>query len=198
MVRRTTQSKSAGGNSGLTPFRVLTRGGNNPICVPTPVDFFNIGVIPLTQGKFAIVDNADLEELSSHKWYALKHPNNRWYAVRDKYLDGERTHIRMHRQLMKATKGQEIDHRNRDGLFNCRCNLRFCTRSQNNSNQQPKEGTSKYKGIYWHKPNKKWIARIKLNQKHYYLGSFVNEVEAAKAYDEKAKELFGEFARTNF
>ena len=61
-----------------------------------------------------------------------------------------------------------------------------------------KVGSSKYKGVTWHKMGKKWVAAIQLNRKQYHLGHFSNEIDAARAYDEKAKELHGEFAYLNF
>ena len=86
-----------------------------------------------------------------------------------------------------------------DGLNNQKANLRICTRSQNKMNGKSyKNSSSKYKGIWWVKKNKKWRVRIRLNNKTIHLGYFKDETEAAKAYDSKAKELFGEFARLNF
>ena len=57
---------------------------------------------------------------------------------------------------------------------------------------------SKYKGVYWHKKDKRWQAQIGENKKRTYIGSYTNEMDAARAYDKKAKELHGEFARLNF
>jgi len=60
------------------------------------------------------------------------------------------------------------------------------------------KGSSMYKGVYWHKLAKKWGARITKNYKQHHIGLFISEKKAAMAYDEKARELFGEFALTNF
>jgi hypothetical protein len=57
---------------------------------------------------------------------------------------------------------------------------------------------SKYKGVYWEKRYRKWCAAIWFEGRNHYLGSFDVEIEAAKAYDRKAVELFGEFAYLNF
>lgn len=153
--------------------------------------------IPLTQGKFALVDDEDFEELSKHKWYANK---IRWifYAVRNIGTRPNRKAILMHRQIMNAKKGQEIDHRNGDGLYNRKSNLRFCTTKQNQHNQKSQIGSSRFKGVSWSKNNKKWLARIGFNYHQKYLGLFDNEIEAAKSYDQKAEEMFGEFANLNF
>jgi hypothetical protein len=59
-----------------------------------------------------------------------------------------------------------------------------------------KNNTSGYKGVYLH--HKKWMAQIKYKGKIMRFGVFEDIVDAAKAYDKKAKELFGEFAFTNF
>jgi len=154
--------------------------------------------IPLTQNKFAIVDDDMFEYLNQWKWYARK-GGNTFYAVRNvgKYLNQKKIH--MHRQIMNAQEGQEIDHINHNALDNRRTNLRTCTRAQNQHNRKiNRNSTSKFKGVYWNKVRRKWQARVSLNGKRPYLGSFNNELDAAKAYDKKAKELFGEFANLNF
>jgi len=106
--------------------------------------------------------------------------------------------IRMHRLILKAQKGQQVDHINGNGLDNRKDNLRFCTSSQNYQNSRKRKNcSSKYKGVWWHKQSKKWQTGIVLNYKNYHLGYFTNEIEAAKAYDLTAAEFFGEFARLN-
>lgn len=168
----------------------------------------NMKQIPLTQGKYAIVDAEDYGELLKHKWCALL-SHGIWYAARCfPMIKGKKlSMILMHRQIMNAQKGQKIDHRDGDGLHNQKCNLRFCNHQQNMYNQKkPSNCSSEYKGVFWHKGyiykdkqyEGKWHAQITLNYKTIYLGYFDSEIEAAKIYDLKAKELFGEFARTNF
>jgi hypothetical protein len=87
---------------------------------------------------------------------------------------------------------------NHNKLDNQKHNLRLCTTSQNNMNQIPTRGISKYKGIYWHNRNKKWVAQIKSGNNRIHIGCFENEKDAARAYNEKAIELFGEFAYLNY
>jgi len=93
----------------------------------------------------------------------------------------------------------QTDHKNKDGLDNRKSNLRTCCKSQNMSNRKIQlNNTSGYKGVYWHKYARKWMASIKVNKKPIYLGLFVDPIEAALAYDKNAVEKFGEFADTNF
>ncbi len=156
--------------------------------------------IPLTQGKFAIVDDEDYEWLNQWKWCVSKQKNGDYYAVRrTRKEEGPNSKwILMHRQILKAQLGEQIDHRNHCGFDNRRNNLRFCTNSQNQHNRVPQIGTSKYKGVCWQKVAKKWLSQIKHNNNRIYLGCFENEKDAARAYDAKSRELYGEFAGTNF
>ena len=82
--------------------------------------------IPLTQGKVAIVDDADFDWLNQWKWYAI-HRRSIWYAETRDRSTGRC--IRMHRLITKVQPDLQVDHRNRDGLDNRRCNLRCCTNS---------------------------------------------------------------------
>lgn len=156
--------------------------------------------IPLTQGKFAIVDDEDYEELVQYRWHYTK----AGYASR--YGGGGRKNhisIYMHRQIMNPPPGFEVHHKNSNRLDNRKCNLQIATHKENLSHQIKPKGnfTSRYKGVKWIKTGKRrkrWVATIKVNYKDIHLGYFGSEVDAAKAYDEKARELFGEFAKTNF
>jgi hypothetical protein len=101
----------------------------------------------------------------------------------------------MHR-LFAGAPGMDVDHINGNGLDNRRCNLRPATRSQNNMNRAKRRGVSKFKGV---SPKRgKWRAYLKTGKKQHNLGVFESEYDAARAYDVKAKEMFGEFARVNF
>lgn len=151
--------------------------------------------IKLTQGKFAIVDDEDFEELSKHRWYF-----NRRYAIRNIALGGgKHAPFYMQAAIMGKREGLEIDHRNGDKLDNRRENLRHVTRSQNLQNQRPdRKGTSsQYKGVCWDKARKKWIVEIRIGGKANNLGRYESEYNAAMAYNEAAARLFGEYARLN-
>jgi hypothetical protein len=150
--------------------------------------------IPLTQGKVALVDDADFEFLSQFKWH-LKRPSKKarvLYAVAHQpNTTRNSTKLRMHRLLLPGAK--EVDHINGDGLDNRRQNLRAATKPQNMSNMQKhRDNESGFKGVSRHQ--KRWCARIR----NEFIGVFQSPLEAAKAYDAAALALFGEFARLNF
>lgn len=155
--------------------------------------------IPLTRNKIAMVDDKDYEWLMKYNWITLKQRKD-FYAIRNSrsLITGRRIHIRMHREILMAPIDMLVDHRNHNGLDNQRKNIRLCTHSQNQHNRLPQHGTSQYKGVHWDKNNKKWIVQIAYNGIRSRLGSFADEREAAKCYDARAEELFGEFAYVNF
>jgi len=157
--------------------------------------------IPLTQGKFAVVDDHDFEALNKHKWYAARRINKTriiWYAARTLYIrKGKYRTVQMH-QVILPTEG-ETDHKDGDGLNNQRSNLRSATHAQNQWNSGKTPGcTSRFKGVTRLKDCARWIASIRIDNKTQYLGCFANEAGAARAYDAAARKLFGEFARLNF
>jgi hypothetical protein len=154
--------------------------------------------IPLTEGFIALVDEDDYEKAISIRWYLEKRVPWTPYAMGHPLKHDRQKTIRMHRFIMDAKQGQVVDHINGNGLDNRKENLRFCTLAQNHFNQVKTRGVSKYKGVYWHKPAKKWCANIHYNGKTTGLGLFIDEDDAARAYDTVAKELFGEFANLNF
>ncbi len=152
-------------------------------------------LIELSYDKYTIVDAEDYDRLSKYKWCAVRTGQN-WYA---KTLDQNGYRLILHRLITDAPKGLIVDHINHNGLDNRKSNLRLCTHQQNNYNQRPYPGkTSRFKGVCLDKRRNKFIARIQIYGKRIHLGCFHDEIEAAKAYDKKAKELFGEFAYLNF
>lgn len=153
----------------------------------------------LTRGQVVLVDDDDYMWLSQWKWSADSN-GNRWYAIRMvKTEEGQDKKIYMHRQILNAPPGVLVDHINHDGLDCRKENMRLCSVSQNNHNQRRSSAnTSRYKGVTWDKNRNKWMAKIKADGRHIYLGRFVNEIEAAQAYDQAARKHFGEYAHTNF
>lgn len=155
--------------------------------------------IPLTQGKFALVDDEDYEFLNQWKWYANTSGGN-ICASRANPLGSRFAPLAMHRVIMNPGSKLLVDHKNHNTLDNRKSNLRVCNHIQNSANrlkQKPKS-TSKYKGVHLRAENGNFIARISINKKRIYLGDFKTQKEAAKAYDLAAKENFGEFACLNF
>lgn len=153
--------------------------------------------IPLTQDKFAIVDDCNYEWLSKYKWYAKKDKNT-YYAVRNSNNENSKQKlIFMHREIIKTSANKQTDHRNGNGLDNREINIRICTNSQNNQNRHKVWGKSMFRGVSWYKRYEKWQVKIRLG-KLIHCGYFHTEIEAARAYDEKALEIFGEFAHLNF
>lgn len=153
--------------------------------------------IPLTQGKVAIVSAEDYERINQYKWCAVCN-RGVFYAARCK---NGRT-VFMHSMVLTTDPGKELDHIDCDGLNNQRHNLRPATRGQNTRNRNiQSNNTSGFKGVSWHKVTQKWRATIKIPDappgKFVHLGLFLSKEDAAAAYDSKAVELYGDFARTN-
>lgn len=93
----------------------------------------------------------------------------------------------------------DIDHINGDRTDNRIENLRLASRGENLRNMRVSgKGSSKYKGVSWHKAAGKWSAQITLDNKKKHLGLFEEEISAALAYDTAAKEFYKDFAHTNF
>ena len=152
--------------------------------------------IPLTQGKVAQVDDEDFEWLNQWRW--CFHGDG--YAERRSARISGKSHIIfMHRLIAKTPDGFETDHIDGDGLNNQRHNLRICSNAENQHNRGVQtNNTSGYKGVVWDRQRQRWLASIRINQRLLFLGRFETAEDAAQAYDEKAKILFGGFARTNF
>lgn len=159
-------------------------------------DFF-IGacmkLISITKGKFAMVDDEDYEWINQWSWYCDKEYAARWIS------GGNGRASFMYGDILKTPDGLFTDHIDHNGLNNQKYNLRVVTNAQNQMNRKSNKHTSSiFKGVYWHKKDKRWQAGIGLDGKRIYLGNYKSEVDAAKTYDLAAIELFGEFAHTNF
>jgi hypothetical protein len=152
--------------------------------------------IQLTKGQCAIIDDDDFERVSKFRWYAQWSEGMKAYRA-CRSFNGQS--IYLHRFIMDAPSGMVVDHINHDMLDNRKENLRLATHAENMRNRRatPKN-TSGYKGVSWSSFYKVWKVQIQKDGKSQFIGCFIDPVEAAKAYDVKAKELFGEFAFLNF
>lgn len=146
--------------------------------------------IALYGNRIVLIDAVDFEVVAQWRWSF-----DGKYATRKPGRKGRK--IYLHRFIMNAMPGVEIDHINGDKLDNRRCNLRITTRQQNSLNARGKGGTSQFKGVAWDKANQKWMANIMINGRNHRIGRFRDELEAARAYNDAARELHGEYARLN-
>tara|TARA_R110000744_G_scaffold208917_1_gene327734 strand:+ start:308 stop:859 length:552 start_codon:yes stop_codon:yes gene_type:complete len=160
--------------------------------------------------KVSIVDDEDYDRVveavtnyrkdgslwkNTGKWYAWASSSGKFYAV-----NGNR-HQSIHRVVMNAPNGMDVDHINGDALDNRKENLRICTRSENCWNKKVRsDSKSGFKGVYV-RPNNRYYAYIgdpDRKSRHISLGTYGTPEEAARAYDKKATELHGEYAVLNF
>lgn len=155
-----------------------------------PIYFRNFLKKPL----FAEVDDINYEYLNTFSWF-IKKGQNTVYAVT--LIDNK--HVYMHQMVLcNNDDNLTIDHGDGKGLNNQQLNLRLATKSQQAQNSLKRRNSlSNYKGVYYHKVNQKWVARISCKGIKRNLGNFKTEIAAAKAYNIAAKELFGEFALLN-
>jgi hypothetical protein len=143
--------------------------------------------IELTKGKCAIVDDEDFDRVNQFKW------KFDGYANRIKWVSSEKRYVcvYMHRFIINTPAGFDTDHINGDKLDNRKSNLRAVSHSVNLQNRRhSRKNTSGYRGVCWDKSRNKWMAFINYRNKHITLGRFDDIIEAAKAYNKSAKELY--------
>lgn len=155
--------------------------------------------IPLTKGHVAIVDDDDYPIVSRYKWCF-----DNGYAARKITLASKQYQkVLLHRFLTDAQPGQMVDHADGNPLNNTRANLRICNGTLNNANRRVMKirnaaTSSQYRGVFKELRRNSWRASIGLNNRRIHLGNFPSEEAAARAYDAKARELYGEFSVCNF
>jgi len=155
-------------------------------------------ILKLTNSPIPIlVDDEDYAELRLFAWRLLP---GKGYVVRSVWSNGKSTLEYLHRRIMNAPKGMDVDHRDISAFNNQKSNLRLATRSQNMANSPRQSGHSKYKGVSkLNRPNlkKPWLSYIRVDYKMYYNGYYETEAEAAHVYNQFAEQIFGEFAYLN-
>lgn len=152
------------------------------------------------EGRYAMVDPFLFYRLSKYHW-TFNSKRERPYAVRYEYLSQNKVKtISMHREIMNFPKGRLIDHENGNTLDNRIDNLRAATREENahNKGKTRTKTSSKYIGVYYDKNKNRWIVRIMSKYRKIYVGTFKDEIAAARAHDIAARKYHGEFARLNF
>lgn len=157
--------------------------------------------IELSRGKVALVDSEDWEYLNKFNWHtsnsSSKHtPLTSWRA----YRKINKRRVGMHNIIMNCPKGMLIDHINHDGLDNRKSNLRICTPAQNSINKRNSPlRNNNYKGVKWLEHQQRWCVRMGSTKSGTakYVGTYDTEIEAAKAYNNAAIEMYGEFACLN-
>lgn len=154
--------------------------------------------IKLTKGFTAKVDDEDFDFLNRFKWAASKCGKDH-YAVTSYYHQSKKYKIYMHRLILLAfDKIVIVDHQDRDTFNNQKSNLRMCSKMQNQWNNRLRDGaSSKYRGVSFHAQSRGYVAQIANKGENIYIGYYRNEIEAAKAYNDAAIRLRGEFANPN-
>ena len=153
--------------------------------------------VPLSRGKFALIDDCDAERVLAFNWTAMVVRQHHWYAVRGVYVNGKRKTCYLHRFILEASDSAHVDHRNGNGLDCRRQNIRAVTPLQNAWNRRKRRnGANRFIGV---RPNGgKYGAQVWHSGTSLFLGQFVDEEQAARVYDAAIVILRGEFAHTNF
>jgi len=158
-------------------------------------------LIPLTKGYEAMVDDEDYDRVMEYKWQALTRSNGEVNCASRSYQ--ERPSMKIRREALHVFimgilgDGFTIDHKDKNPLNCQRNNMRWASKSQQNANRRSVM-THGYRGIYPVSESYKWEPRIWYQRKLYRNGSYYTKEEAAKAYDELAKKIYGDFAELNF
>lgn len=154
-----------------------------------------VAYVTLTKGYVAVIDAADFAKVSQHLWQAVTNRSGGVYARTT--IEGRS--LSLHRLILGVPESVNVDHKDGDGLNCRRSNMRSASQARNCQNQRlNRRSTSGYKGVSWQSDRRRWQAGIKINGKRIALGRFDTAEQAARAYDDAARRLFGEFACVNF
>ena len=167
---------------------------NGPVCrnyrPRTAAPEGDVKQMPLDQGVFAYVDAADFEWLNQWTWCLHSGYAARCYQGKIIY---------MHREIVQPPAGLVVDHLNRNRMDNTRANLRACTHRENSLNRDKRrDAASRFRGVSRRRDENDWFARVRVEGRRIWLGSFADEMEAARAHDRAAVEYLGDAARLNF
>lgn len=151
----------------------------------------------IVKGKTVLFDWVDAAIVNSRKWTLLSGRGGEYVASKQ----GNKWTF-LHREIMEPGEGIVVDHINGNKMDNRRLNLRSATREQNTWNRKIQGGMAPNKtgwiGTFYNKKNKRWFSAISSKGKSIFLGTFDCAEDAARAYDKKARELRGEWAKLNF
>jgi hypothetical protein len=156
--------------------------------------------LPVSDKDVVLVDANMFDRLSLYTWslwglYAGTTVNKKRINLHQAVIN-----IKSGREISYLPSDTEIDHKDGNHIDNRYRNLRVSTRSQNqhNKRKQSAKTWSKYKGVSLDISVDLWVSRIRINKRNTFIGRFLSEREAAKAYDEAARKHYGVFACTNF
>lgn len=156
-------------------------------------------IIPLTQGYETIVDDDDYERFGQYIWQANNAGCGKIYARRtEKNTSGKTVSFYLHREIMNAQKGEEVDHVHGNTMDNQKCHLRIANRHQNTANRGKNRSKSGFKGVYPQSRSVRWVTKLQAQGMTIHIGTFNTPEEAAREYDKHARIHFGEFAHLNF
>ena len=151
-------------------------------------------IIPLTKGFQAIVDTASLHLICGWNWSTYGARN--MYAGRGEWISGKCSQVLMHRVIMGAPHGVQVDHINGDTLDNRIANMRLVSGPENSLNRKKyKNNTSGVKGVYWNSRLSKWHSQIRFRNKRVHLGFHESIEDAEQAYRIASMSMFGDLAR---
>ena len=157
--------------------------------------------ITLACGNVVLVDDEDVSLVNESTWRYCHSSKNKFYVTRGESPLPSKTYRALHRAILNAQHGQEVDHINGNTLDNRRCNLRLVTHAQNMRNAPPKKQAgraSRYRGVSLCKDTGRWRVSISDGSRYRQIGRHSSEIAAAFAYDLASLELHGEFGRRNF
>ena len=156
--------------------------------------------IPLqNSNRFALVDDEDFPYLNRFRWSISNIGADEYVAMSLTATDHNSPRkFYIQKFVIDCPQNMEITFIDKNGLNITKQNLRILTKQKRTQTSHGQViSTSKYKGVSWRNVGKKWAAQIYSNGIHHWLGVYKDEKQAAKVYNEKALELFGEHAYQN-